>query len=57
MKTYIDNDIIFPNDESQHREHLNIVFQRLQVAGLTLQGKMCCIGMDFNLGHTYPEQE
>ncbi|KAL5481615.1 hypothetical protein EMCRGX_G021810 [Ephydatia muelleri] len=40
---------------SQHKEHLNIVFQKLQGAGLTLRGEKCHIGMDkvFYLGHTF----
>eukprot|EP00731_Ephydatia_muelleri_P019885 Em0012g710a len=43
------------HNESQHKEHLNIVFQKLQGAGLTLRGKKCHIGMDkvFYLGHTF----
>ena len=45
----------FSKDESQHEEHLNIVFQKLQVVGLTLRGKKCHIGMDkvFYLGHKF----
>ena len=55
MKTYIDDVIIFSNDESLHKEHLNLVFQKIQDTGLTLQGKTCHIGMDkvFYLGHKY----
>eukprot|EP00731_Ephydatia_muelleri_P003131 Em0001g3131a len=55
VRTYIDDVIIFSKDESQHKEHLNIVFQKLQGAGLTLRGKKCHIGMDkvFYLGHTF----
>ena len=55
VKTYIDNAIIFSKDASQHKEHLNIVFQKIQGAGLTLIGKKCPIGMDnvFYLGHTF----
>ena len=54
-KTCIDDVIIFSKDASQHKEHLNIVFQRIQEAGLTLRGKKCHIGMDkvFSLGHTF----
>ena len=50
-KTYIDYVIIL----SQHKEHLKIVFQKVQEAGLTLRGKKCHIGMDkvFYLGHTF----
>ena len=33
VRTYIDDVIIFSKDESQHNEHLNIVFQKLQGAG------------------------
>ena len=59
MKTYIDDVIIFSKDESQHKEHLNLVFQKIQDAGLTLQDKKYHIGMDkvFYLGHTFLELE
>ena len=55
VKTYIDDVIIFSKDESQHKEHLNIVFQKIQEAGLTLRDKKCHIGMDkvFYLGHIF----
>ena len=41
--TYLDNIIIFSQDESQHLEHLEIVFSRLREAGL----KMKCSKCDF----------
>ncbi|KAL5503102.1 hypothetical protein EMCRGX_G010004 [Ephydatia muelleri] len=42
-------------DLRQHKGHLNVGFQKLQGAGLTLRGKKCHIGMDnvFYLGHTF----
>ena len=55
MRTYMDDVIIFSKDERQHKENLNIVFQKLQGAGLTLRGKKCHIGVGkiFYLGHTF----
>ena len=41
--TYLDDIIIFSQDESQHLEHLEIVFSRLREAGL----KMKCSKCDF----------
>ena len=41
--TYLDNIIIFSQDESQHLEHLEIVFSHLREAGL----KMKCSKCDF----------
>ena len=41
--TYLDNIIIFSQDELQHLEHLEIVFSRLREAGL----KMKCSKCDF----------
>ena len=41
--TYLDNIIIFSQDESQHFEHLEIVFSHLREAGL----KMKCSKCDF----------
>ena len=46
VKTYIDDVIIFSEDESQHKEHLSIVFQKIQEARLTLRGKKCHIEME-----------
>ena len=43
MMMYLDNIIIFSQDESQHLEHLEIVFSCLQEAGL----KMKCSKCDF----------
>ena len=41
--TYLDDIIIFSQDELQHFEHLEVVFSRLQEAGL----KMKCSKCDF----------
>ena len=51
--TYLDDIIIFSQDESQHLEHLEIVFSHLREAGLKMKHSKC----DFfkseihNLGH------
>ena len=39
--TYLDNIIIFSQDESQHLEHLEIVFSRLREAGLKMKHSKC----------------
>ena len=39
--TYLDNIIIFSQDELQHLEHLEIVFSRLQEAGLKMKHSKC----------------
>ena len=41
MMTYLDNIIIFSQDESQHLEHLEIVFSRLPEAGLKMKHSKC----------------
>ena len=47
--TYLDDIIIFSQDESQHLEHLEIVFSHLQEAGL----KMKCSKCDFFKSQIY----
>ena len=39
--TYLDDIIIFRQDESQHLEHLEIVFSHLQEAGLKMKHSKC----------------
>ena len=39
--TYLDDIIIFSQDESQHLEHLEIVFRRLREAGLKMKHSKC----------------
>ena len=39
--TYLDDIIIFSQDESQHLEHLEIVFSHLQEAGLKMKHSKC----------------
>ena len=39
--TYLDDIIIFSQDESQHLEHLEIVFNRLREAGLKMKRSKC----------------
>lgn len=41
---YIDDIIIASSDEIQHREHLKIVFEKLQSAGLTINVSKCYFG-------------
>ena len=41
VMTYLDDIIIFSQDESQHLEHLEIVFSRLQEAGLKMKRSKC----------------
>ena len=38
---YLDDIIIFSQDESQHLEHLEIVFSHLQEAGLKMKHSKC----------------
>ena len=39
--TYLDDIIIFSQDESQHLEHLEIVFSRIREAGLKMKRSKC----------------
>ena len=39
--TYLDDIIIFSQDESQHLERLEIVFSRLREAGLKMKRSKC----------------
>ena len=51
---YLDDVIIFSNSWSEHLRHLQLVFQRLQNAGLTLKKAKCVFAtavVDY-LGHT-----
>ena len=41
MMTYLDDIIIFSQDELQHLEHLEIVFSRLREAGLKMKHSKC----------------
>ena len=52
---YLDNILIHSKDEQEHTGHLEIVFQRLLNAGLTLRGTKCDIGMSSvqYLGHVF----
>ena len=42
---YLRNILIYSEDVTQHTDHLNQLFGRLQSAGLTLQGSKCHLGM------------
>ena len=55
---YIDDVLIHSSLEKQHKEHLEIVFQGLTDAGLTLQGTKCQIEMSqvYYLGHIFTGQ-
>ena len=53
--TYIDDILIHSPTEELHKEHLQLVFDRLQKAGLTLRGKKCHIGLPqvYYLGNVF----
>lgn len=55
VTTYIDDALIHSSSEMQHKEHLQIVFQHLLEAGLTLRGGKCQIGTSqvSYLGHIF----
>ena len=52
---YLDDILIHSKDEQTHMNHLEIVFQQLFNAGLTLRGTKCHIGMSSveYLGHVF----
>lgn len=55
---YIDDILVASNSESEHREHLSTVFQRLEKAGLKLNVNKCIFGVpriEF-LGYTIDNQ-
>ena len=45
VTVYIDDVLVHSTSIEEHREHLQIVFQCLREAGLTLKGKKCHIAM------------
>ena len=45
VTTYLDDILIHPTSEDEHKEHLSSIFSRLKTAGLTLRGRKCQIGM------------
>ncbi len=53
VTVYLDDVLVHSVDAEMHRQHLQAVFERLQSAGLTLQGRKCHIGMSTvpYLGH------
>ena len=52
---YIDDVLIHSQSEEAHQEHLRIIFECLQNAGLTLRGRKCHIGRPkvYYLGHIF----
>ena len=52
---YLDDILIHSNNVQVHAQHLKVVFQRLQNAGLTLRGTKCHIGLPSvrYLGHIF----
>lgn len=52
---YLDDALIHSSCESEHIEHLGVVFSRLQQAGLTLSGSKCHIAQSqvHYLGHVF----
>ena len=45
VPTYLDDVLIHSPSIEQHENHLKVVFDRLQSAGLTLRGGKCNIGV------------
>ena len=54
---YIDDILMHSANEEEHKQHLRIVLERLQKAGLTLRGQKCCIGLSEvpYLGHVFSD--
>ena len=52
VSKYIDDILIHSPSEEEHLCHLQLVFERLKQAGLTLRGRKCHIGVPY-LGHTF----
>jgi len=52
---YLDDILVHSTSETEHKEHLDIVFKTLLDAGLTLRGAKCHIGMSavHYLGHVF----
>ena len=55
MTIYLDDILVHSKNEVTHKEHLEVVFERLSKAGLTLRGAKCHIGMTTAqyLGHVF----
>ena len=45
VTTYLDDVLIHSRTVEEHKEHLRVVFNRIESAGLTLHGSKCIIGM------------
>ena len=52
---YIDDILVHSRNEKQHKQHVQDVFQRLSIAGVTLSGRKCHISMSSvsYLGHIF----
>ena len=55
VTTYLDDLLIHSNTAQEHKKHLQILFDRISTAGLTLRGSKCHIGLSqvAYLGHTF----
>ena len=55
VTTYLDDVLIHSHMVEEHKEHLKIVFNRIESAGLTLHGSKCNIGVHHvkYLGHVF----
>ena len=45
ITTYLDDLLIHSKTTQEHKEHLEILFDRISTAGLTLRGSKCRIGL------------
>ena len=52
-QSYLDDIVVYSHSWSEHLQHLQEAFERLQQAGLTVKLKKCCFGQDHThyLGH------
>ena len=46
VTTYLDDVLVLTRTVVEHKEHLRAVFNKLESAGLTLNGSKCTIGMN-----------
>lgn len=55
VTTYLDDLLVYSKTPQEHKQHLEILFDRISTAGLTLRGNKCHIGLSqvTYLGHTF----
>ena len=55
VTTYLDDLLVLSKTPQEHKQHLEILFDRISTAGLTLRGSKCRIGLSqvTYLGHTF----